>query len=99
MHIAATNPAGIVPDDVPADLLAREKEIYRAQALETGKPESVVEKIIEGKLAKFLKDVCLMNQAYVKNPEVTVADYLNEVIAKTGENIVIKRFARFQLGE
>jgi len=99
MHIAATNPAGIVPDDVPADVLAREREIYRAQALETGKPESVVEKIIEGKLAKFLKDVCLMNQAYVKNPEVTVADYLNEVIAKTGENIVIKRFARFQLGE
>ncbi len=99
MHIAATSPAGIVPEDVPADVLAREKEIYRAQALETGKPEAVVEKIIEGKIAKFLKDVCLMNQAYVKNPEMTISDYLNEVIAKTGENIVIKRFARFQLGE
>ena len=99
MHIAATSPAGIVPEDVPADVLAREKEIYRAQALETGKPEAVVEKIIEGKIAKFLKDVCLMNQAYVKNSDMTISDYLNEVIAKTGENIVIKRFARFQLGE
>lgn len=99
MHIAATNPAGIVCEDVSEDVLAREKDIYRAQALETGKPESVVEKIIEGKVAKFLKDVCLMNQAYVKNPDVTIGDYLNEVIAKTGENIVIKRFARFQLGE
>lgn len=99
MHIAATSPAGIVPDDVSADVLAREKDIYRAQALETGKPESVVEKIIDGKIAKFLKDVCLMNQAYVKNPDVSIADYLNEVIAKTGENIVIRRFARFQLGE
>jgi elongation factor Ts len=85
--------------DVPEDVLEREKEIYRAQALETGKPEAVVEKIMEGKIAKFLKEVCLMNQAYVKNPDMTIADYLNEVIAKTGENIVIKRFARFQLGE
>jgi elongation factor Ts len=99
MHIAATNPAGITPEDVPEAVLEREKEIYRAQALETGKPESVVEKIIDGKIAKFLKEVCLMNQAYVKNPDMTIADYLNEVIAKTGENIVIKRFARFQLGE
>mgnify|MGYP000265355624 CR=1 FL=1 len=99
MHIAATSPAGIQPEDVPEDVLEREKEIYRAQALETGKPEAVVEKIIEGKIAKFLKEVCLMNQAYVKNPDMTIADYLNEVIAKTGENIVIKRFARFQLGE
>jgi len=99
MHIAATNPAGIVTEDVPEDVIAREKDIYRAQALETGKPESVVDKIIEGKMAKYLKEVCLMNQAYVKNPDMTIADYLNEVIAKTGENIVIKRFARFQLGE
>jgi elongation factor Ts len=99
MHIAATNPAGITPEDVPEAVLEREKEIYRAQALETGKPESVVEKIIDGKIAKFLKEVCLMNQAYVKNPDMSIADYLNEVIAKTGENIVIKRFVRFQLGE
>ncbi len=99
MHIAATGPAGIVPEDVPEDVVLKEKEIYRAQALELGKPEQVVDKIVEGKLSKFIKEACLMNQPYVKNPEVTIADYLNEVIAKTGENITIKRFARFQLGE
>lgn len=99
MHIAATAPAGIVPEDVPEEVVMKEKEIYRAQALELGKPEQVVDKIVEGKLSKFIKDACLMNQPYVKNPEVTIADYLNEVIAKTGENITIKRFARFQLGD
>ncbi len=99
MHIAATSPAGIVPEDVPQDVIAKEKEIYRAQALEMGKPEQVVEKIVEGKLNKFIKDICLMNQPYVKNPDISIKDYLNEVIAKTGENISIKRFARFQLGE
>lgn len=99
MHIAATSPAGIVPEDVPESVVLREKEIYRAQALEMGKPEQMVEKIVEGKLGKFIKESCLMNQPYVKNPDVTIADYLNEVIAKTGENITIKRFARFQLGE
>jgi elongation factor Ts len=99
MHIAATSPLGIVPEDVPEDVISKEKEIYRAQALETGKPEKMVDKIAEGKLGKFFKDVCLMNQPYVKEPNKTVADYLNEVIAQTGENITIKRFARFQLGE
>ncbi|MFP4348886.1 MAG: translation elongation factor Ts [Thermodesulfobacteriota bacterium] len=99
MHIAATAPAGIVPEDVPEAVVLKEKEIYRAQALELGKPEQVVDKIVEGKLGKFIQEACLMNQPYVKNPEVTIADYLNEVIAKTGENITIKRFARFQLGE
>ena len=99
MHIAATAPAGIVPEDVPEAVVMKEKEIYRAQALELGKPEQVVDKIVEGKLSRFIKDACLMNQPYVKNPEVTIADYLNEVIAKTGENITIKRFARFQLGD
>ncbi len=99
MHIAATNPLGITSEDVPQSVIDREKEIYRAQALETGKPEKMLDKIAEGKLAKFFKDSCLMNQAYVKEPEKTIADYLNEVIAKTGENITIKRFARFQLGE
>ncbi len=99
MHIAATSPAGIVPEDVPEEVISKEKEIYRAQALEMGKPEQVVEKIVEGKLNKFIKDICLMNQPYVKNPDISIKDYLNEVIAKTGENISIKRFARFQLGE
>ncbi len=99
MHVAAVSPVGIVPEDVPADVIEKEKEIYRAQALDLGKPEKMVDKIAEGKLNKFFKESCLMNQAYVKDPNLTVADYLNEVIAKTGENITIRRFARFQVGE
>lgn len=99
MHIAATNPLGIKPEDVPQSVIDKEKEIYRAQAQETGKPEKMLDKIAEGKLVKFFKESCLMNQAYVKAPEKTIADYLNEVIAKTGENITVKRFVRFQLGE
>jgi elongation factor Ts len=99
MHIAATSPLGIRPEDVPQDIIAREKEIYKAQALETGKPEKMLDKIAEGKLTKFFKDSCLLNQQYVKEPEKTISDYLNEVIAKTGENITIRRFVRYQLGE
>jgi len=98
MHVAASNPVGITPEDVPADVVAREREIYRAQVIEMGKPEQMVEKIAEGKLNKFFKESCLMNQQYVKEPDKTVADYLNEVIARTGEKITIKRFARFQIG-
>ena len=98
MHIAASSPVGIVPEDVPAEVISKEKEIYRAQALELGKPEPVVDKIVEGKLSKFLKDCCLMNQQYVRDPDKTIADYLNEMIGKTGEKITIKRFARFQIG-
>lgn len=98
MHIAATNPVGIVPEDVPHDVVDREREIYRAQVLEMGKPEQMVERIADGKLNKFFKDNCLMNQQYVKEPDKTIADYLNEVIARTGEKITIKRFARFQIG-
>ena len=99
MHVAATNPVGIVEEDVPQDVIDREKEIYRAQALEMGKPEKMVDKIAEGKLSKFFKESCLMNQPYVKDPNMTITDYLNDVIAKTGEKITIKRFARFQVGE
>jgi elongation factor Ts len=99
MHIAATNPVGISPEDVPEGIVNKEKEIYFAQARETGKPENVLEKIVEGKVNKFFKENCLMNQPYVRNPDITVADLLNDVIAKIGENISIKRFARFQLGE
>ena len=98
MHVAATSPVGIVPEDVPADVVARERDIYKAQVIEMGKPEQMVEKIAEGKLNKFFKESCLMNQQYVKEPDKTIADYLNEVIAKTGEKITIKRFARFQIG-
>jgi elongation factor Ts len=99
MHIAATNPLGIRPEDIPENTLNREKEIYSAQALDAGKPANVVDKIIEGKLQKFYKDNCLMNQAYVRDPDLTIEDLLNELIAKIGENISIKRFVRFQVGE
>ena len=99
MHIAATSPLGVTPKDVPAEVLDREKEIYRAQALESGKPEKIVDKIIEGKLSKFYKEQCLMNQTYVRDPDVTIADLLNGLIAKIGENISIKRFQRYQIGE
>jgi elongation factor Ts len=98
IHIAATSPVGIVPEDVPQDVVDREREIYKAQVIEMGKPEQMVEKIAEGKLNKFFKESCLMNQQYVKEPDKTIADYLNEVIARTGEKITIKRFARFQIG-
>lgn len=98
MHIAATSPVGIVPEDVTEDIINREKEIYRAQALEMGKPEKMIDKIVDGKLNKFFKESCLLNQAYVKDPDKTINDYLNEVVAKTGEKIEIKRFARFQVG-
>jgi elongation factor Ts len=98
MHIAATNPVGINPEDVSESILSREKEIYRAQALETGKPEKMIDKIVEGKLNKFFKESCLMSQSYVRDPDKTISDYLNEVVAQTGEKISIKRFARFQLG-
>ena len=99
MHVAASNPVGIVEEDVPKEVIDKEKEIYRAQALEMGKPEKMVDKIAEGKLNKFFKESCLMSQPYVKDPNMTITDYLNDVIAKTGEKIAIKRFARFQIGE
>lgn len=99
MHIAATNPMGITEEDVPADVINKEMDIYRAQAKEAGKPDNIIDKIAEGKLGKFYKENCLMSQAYVRDPDKTIADFLNEVIAKTGENIVIRRFARYQLGE
>jgi elongation factor Ts len=99
MHIAASNPLGISPEDVPEDLIEKEKEIYRAQALEMGKPENVIDKIVEGKLKKFYEESCLLNQPYVRDTNLSVADLLNELIAKIGENISIKRFVRYQIGE
>ena len=98
MHIAAASPLGVVPEDIPADVLEREKEIYRAQAREMGKPEKMLEKIIDGKMSKFFKDSCLMNQMYVRDTTLTIADVVNGMIAKTGEKITIKRFARYQIG-
>lgn len=99
MHIAATNPISVASEDVPAEVIDKEKEIYRAQALEMGKPEKIIGKIAEGKLNKFYKDNCLLLQPYVRDPDVTIEDVLNDIIGKTGEKITIKRFARFQIGE
>jgi elongation factor Ts len=99
MHIAATNPVAISQEEVSQEVVNKEMEIYRAQAMEMGKPENIAEKISEGKLQKFFKENCLMNQVYVRDPEKTIADLLNEQIAKIGENISIKRFSRFQLGD
>ncbi len=99
MHIAASNPLGIKAEDIAQETLDKEMEIYRAQAKELGKPDNIIEKIAEGKLSKFIKDSCLLNQPYVRDPDITVADLLNELIAKIGENITIKRFVRFQVGE
>jgi len=98
MHVAAANPLGVVPEDIPEDVIEKEKEIYRAQALEMGKPENMLDKIIEGKMNKFYKESCLMNQMYVRDTSLTITDVLNDMIAKTGEKITINRFARFQIG-
>jgi len=99
MQIAATNPIAIGRDMVPANILKKEKDIYAGQAKESGKPEKIIDKIVEGKLKKFYSEACLLEQPFVKNPDITVQELLNEIMAKTGENIVIKRFARFQLGD
>jgi len=99
MHIAATNPIAVSAEDLSSEIVEREKEIYRDQALQSGKPEKVIDKIVNGKLKKFFSEVCLLNQAYVKDPDMTIQDFINELKAKTGENIIIKRFIRFKLGE
>ncbi|MBJ6723468.1 translation elongation factor Ts [Geomesophilobacter sediminis] len=99
MHIAAANPTCVRREEVSAELLEREKEIYRAKAKESGKPDNIVEKIIEGQVNKFYGDICLLEQAYVKDPDKTVQTYLNETIATIGENISIRRFTKYVLGE
>ena len=99
IQIAATSPIAIDRERVSEDILENEKEIYATQARESGKPEKVIEKIVEGKLNKFFSESCLLEQPFVKNPDITVQDLLNEAMAKTGENIVVRRFVRFQLGD
>ena len=98
MHIAAANPISVSRDDVPADMLQREKDIYINQAVESGKPQQIAEKMVAGKIEKYLAEVCLMEQKYVKDDKLTVQDLLNELVAKMGENISVKKFARFQIG-
>jgi elongation factor Ts len=99
MHIAAANPQWVRSDEVPADTIAKEKEIFIAQMQASGKPEKVLAQIAEGKIKKFYEDNCLMNQAFVKDPSKTIEQLLKETIAALGENMGIRRFARFNLGE
>ena len=99
MHIAAAAPLGVTRDEIPADLLAKEKELFRAQALEEGKPAAVVDKIVQGRLEKFYAEAALLDQVYVRDNDKKVGDLVNEAIAKLGENIKVARFARFQLGQ
>ncbi len=98
MQIAAANPLAVGREDLDPDLVEKEKAILLAQARESGKPEKVLEKMVDGRLKKFFAEVCLLEQQYVKNPEITIQDYLNEMRAKTGENVIIRRFVRYQLG-
>lgn len=97
MQIAAANPTAIKPEDVPPGTIEKEKEIYREQAIKTGKPENIVEGIVQGKLNKFYEEKCLLNQPFIKDPNIKIADYLNQAIQKFGENIEISRFARFEI--
>jgi len=99
MQVAATNPLVVSREEVPKDLVEKEESIYRTQALSSGKPEAIVDKIVKGKMEKYYAEVCLLEQPFVKDPEKTVEALLKELIAKTGENISVKRFARFRLGE
>ena len=98
MHVAAANPIGLAREDVPAEVLEREKAIYVQQALDSGKPENIVEKIVGGKMDKYYSEICLLEQKFVKDPDVTIQDMLNEIVASMGENITVKRFSRFAVG-
>jgi elongation factor Ts len=99
MQIAAANPQYLRREEIPAEVLEKERRIYRTQALDSGKPEKVIDKIIEGKMERFYSEVCLLEQTYIKDSDLTVKDVLEAMIAKVGENIKIRRFTRFQLGE
>ncbi|MCJ7497091.1 MAG: translation elongation factor Ts [candidate division Zixibacteria bacterium] len=99
MQVAASNPIAIKRDDFPAELLEKEKEIYKAQVLKEGKPEKILDKIIQGKLEKYFQEFCLLEQPFIKDEDRTVKQRIDETIAKLGENITVKGFVRFRLGE
>jgi elongation factor Ts len=99
MQVAAAKPVAVSREEVDPKVIEHEMEIYKAQALEQGKPEAVIEKMMTGKLDKFYQESCLLEQAFVKDSDKTIGDYLKEIIGKLGENMVIKRFVRFELGE
>jgi elongation factor Ts len=99
MQVAASNPVAIKREDFPAELLEKEKEIYKAQVLKEGKPEKILDKIVQGKLEKYFQEFCLLEQPFIKDEDRTVKQRIDETIAKLGENITVKRFVRFRLGE
>ncbi|WP_300157680.1 translation elongation factor Ts [Solidesulfovibrio sp.] len=99
MQIAAANPVCLSPEDVPADLLAKEKEIFKHQAMEEGKPEAIAEKIVEGRVKKLYKEICLLEQPFIKDDKVSIKDLVNELVGVLGENVQIGRFTRMALGE
>jgi elongation factor Ts len=99
MHIAASNPSYVRREEVPPEVLEREKEIYRAQARDAKKPDKIIDKIVDGKLEKFYGEACLLEQPFVKDPDITIQDLLNGFIGKVGEKVEIRRFTRFQVGE
>ena len=99
MHIAATDPRYIRKEDVTAEDLEREKDIYRAQAAQTGKPAPVIEKIVDGKMSKFYEEVCLLEQPFIKEQTATIAQLIAQKVGKLGENIMVRRFARFKVGD
>ncbi len=99
MHIAASNPEYVSRDEIPAEAIEREKAVQRARVLEEGKPEKMVDKIVEGRIAKWFQDVCLLEQAYIKAEDKTVEQVVQDAIATIGENIKVRRFARFEVGE
>lgn len=99
MHIAAAAPLYVSRDEVPEALIAKEREIFMAQAKESGKPENILVKMVEGKADKYLKEICLLDQPFVKDPDKTIQQYLAEAVAEIRENIKVRRFARFVLGE
>jgi len=99
MQIAASKPDFVRREDMPADFIAKEREILRAQALNEGKPEKIVEKMVDGRLEKYYKEVCLLEQPFIKDPDITVGQLLTEKISKIGENITVRRFTRYEMGE
>jgi len=99
MHVTAANPEYVSPEDVPAEVVAKEREIEEAQLAESKKPKEVMDKILEGKIQKFYSQVCLTKQAFVKNPDITVEDLINDKTAAIGEKLVVRRFVRFELGK
>lgn len=99
LQVAATNPAYLKKDEVPENVLEKESQIIRAQALNEGKPEKVIDKIVEGRLEKYYRENCLLEQPFVKDEDITIGELLTRLIAKIGENIILRRFSRFEIGE